>query len=357
MKHPNPTWKYFAQVITLILLAIVSTGWILSIARSQTRSRTVSNTNVAVRSAPESSPSEVVKVDVDLVTVDALVLQKKTARIVGGLKEDDFTLFEDGVKQKITHFGQDSLPLSVLLLIDRGGCLDPFGKEVHQAALDAISHLKPVDELAVMTYHDSTTLLQGFTRDRTLITEALDRVPKHDEEADHCLNKVFFEAARYMTRAGNPVGRRVIIAITGVTRNFDCPNAPSGKAAAQAVYESGSVVCGIIPKSGDQRLENGIMVWATRMGKFGGAASMDIQNLANETGGEILEDKPENLRSTFNTLIEHLRTRYNLAFVSSNKKRDGTMRKLKIDVAEATQKSQGSKLVVRARRSYVAPRS
>ena len=83
---------------------------------------------------------------------------------------------------------------------------------------------------------------------------------------------------------------------------------------------------------------------------------MDIQNLANETGGEILQDKPENLRSAFNMLIEHLRTRYNLAFVSSNKKRDGTMRKLKIDVAEATQKSQ-RKLVVRARRSYVAPRS
>jgi hypothetical protein len=180
MKHTNPTWKYFAPVIILILLASVSTGWILSTAGSQTQSRTVSNRNVAVRSATENSPNEVVKVDVDLITVDALVLQKKTARIVGGLKKDDFTLFEDGVKQDITHFGQDSLPLSVLLL---------------------------------------------------------------------------------------------------------------------------------------------------------------------------------NLRSTFNTLIEHLRTRYNLAFVSSNKKRDGTMRKLKINVAEVTQKSQSSKLVVRARRSYVAPRS
>jgi len=354
MKQTIPTW--IAPAILLLFLSAASASYILSTAKSQTRSRTVLTSNAPARTANDETPAEMVKVDVDLVTVDALVMQKKTARIVGGLKKDDFTLFEDGVKQEITHFGQDSLPLSVLLLIDRGGCLDPFGEEVHQAALDAISHLKPVDELAVMTYHDSTTLLQGFTRDRTLITEALDGVPKHDEEADHCLNKVFFEAARYMTTAGNPVGRRVIIAITGVTRNFDCPNAPSGKAAAQAVYESGSVVCGIIPKSGDQQLENGIMVWATRMGKLGGAASMDIQNLANETGGEILQDKPENLRSTFNMLIEHLRTRYNLAFVSSNKKRDGTMRKLKIDVAETTQKSQG-KLVVRARRSYVAPRS
>ena len=63
----------------------------------------------------------------------------------------------------------------------------------------------------------------------------------------------------------------------------------------------------------------------------------------------------QNLDTTFNTLIEHLRTRYNLAFVSSNKKRDGTLRKLKIDLAPATKKSQ-TKLVVKARKSYVAPK-
>src|SRR2546428_2731719 len=90
---------------------------------------------------PESS-EEVVKVDVDLVKVDALVLQKNTARIVGGLKKEDFLLYEDGAKQEITHFSQDSLPLSVLFLIDRGGCLDPFGDKVHRAAREAIERLK-----------------------------------------------------------------------------------------------------------------------------------------------------------------------------------------------------------------------
>ena len=98
------------------------------------------------------------------------------------------------------------------------------------------------------------------------------------------------------------------------------------------------------------------MKWATRMGKLGGAPYIDIQTLANETGGEVLQDKPANLNTTFNTLVSHLRTRYSLAFVSSNKKRDGTTRKLKIDIVTAAQKSQG-KLVVRARHSYVAPRS
>jgi VWFA-related protein len=340
--------KYFA--VAALICALMCSAYLLS-ANSQTRPRTAGQSN-----AGAGGPDEVVKVDVDLVTIDALVLQKQTARVVGDLQKDDFIIAEDGVKQTITHFSQDSLPLSVLLLVDRGGCLDPFGTEVRAAARDAIAHLKPTDEIALMTYHNDVELLQPFTRDRRLISQALDRVPPHDEAAQHCLNKAFFDAADYIQRAGNPIGRRVIVAITGVTRDFDCAGGPSSKSASQAVYESGAVVSAIIPKSGEQQMENGFMRWATRVGKLGGAPYIDIQTLANETGGEILQDKPENLDTTFATLIDHLRTRYNLAFVSSNKNRDGTTRKLKIDVAEGTRKSKG-KLVVKARRSYVAPRT
>src|SRR5215475_5191545 len=45
------------------------------------------------------SSAEVIEVDVDLVKIDALVLQKNTARIVGGLQKEDFLLYEDGIKQ------------------------------------------------------------------------------------------------------------------------------------------------------------------------------------------------------------------------------------------------------------------
>ena len=174
--------------------------------------------------------------------------------------------------------------------------------------------------------------------------------------ARHCLNKAFGAAADYVQKAGNPIGRRVIVVITGVTRDFDCLSGMSGKAAAQAIYESGAVVSAIVPKTAGQRMENGMMVWATRIGKLGGAPYMDIKTLANETGGEILSDKPEKLNTTFADLISHLRTRYNLAFTSTNKNRDGTTRKLKIDVGAPAQKTKG-KLVVKARRSYVAPKS
>ena len=355
MKHRNPAFSVLLGFLALTFPILLFTSD--QSVNSQSRNRRV-NANEVVpndqRSATTPATQEVVKVDVDLVSVDALVLQKKTARMVGGFKKDDFLIYEDGTKQEITHFSQDSLPLSVLFLVDRGGCLDPFSNEVHRAMREALERLKPVDEAAVMTYHDTTRLVQGFTKNLILIENALNRIPPHDEAADHCLNKLFADAAEYMMQAGNPAGRRVIVVITGVTRNFDCLGGPSGKAAAQAVYESGSVVCAVVPKVMGQGVENGIMIWATRMGRLGHAPYIDIETLANETGGEILSDKPENLSTTFQTLMDHLRSRYNLAFVSTNKKRDGTTRKLKIELAESAQKSK-DRLIVKARRSYIAP--
>ncbi|HEY6121821.1 MAG TPA: VWA domain-containing protein [Pyrinomonadaceae bacterium] len=313
-------------------------------AGAQTRERTVRNAKL-----------EVVKVDVDLITVDALVLQKNTARVVGDLKQDDFVVTEDGKKQQVTHFSKDSLPLSVLLLIDRGGCLDPFSEEVHRAANNALARLKPADEVAVMSYHDTAELLQEFTRDRPLVVEALNRIPPHDENANHCLNKAFYEAADYMQKAGNPVGRRVIILITGITRNFDCASGPGGNEAKHAIFESGSVVCGIVPSTGEQRMENGIITLATRVGGVMHVSSLNVKELAAETGGEVFEDKPAVLDQAFSKLIEHLRGRFSLAFVSTNKRRDGSLRKLKIEIVPAAEKARG-KLVVKARRSYIAPK-
>jgi VWFA-related protein len=347
----KPVQRSSKLSLVLVTFCLSAVAYLSSPALPQTRERTVGPS----RAEAGAKVADIIKTDVDLVTVDALVFRKNTSRVVGGLTQSDFLVSEDGNKQAITHFSQDNLPLSVLLLIDRGGCLDPFGEEVRRAANDALSRLKPTDEVAVMTYHDTVELQQGFTRDRRLLEQAIHWVPPHDEHANHCLNIAFDEAANYMVKAGNPNGRRVIVMITGVTRNWDCSNGPSNKSVTHSIFESGSVVSAIIPKTPAQVAENGVMRWATRFGRLGGVHYLDIQKLADETGGEVLRDKPEELDQTFNTLITHLRTRYSFSFVSTNKKRDGTVRKLKIDLADGVEKSQG-KVVVKARKSYVAPK-
>ncbi|MGZ5435330.1 MAG: VWA domain-containing protein [Pyrinomonadaceae bacterium] len=347
----------FASIIFIaLLLSFDNSATSQAPDKSTNLNRAMNQNQESATATPPASVADVVKVDIDLVKVDALVLEKKTAKAVGGLKREDFLIYEDGAKQEITHFSKDSLPLSVLILIDRGGCLDPFRDELHRAAREAIDRLKPVDEVALMTFQIQSTLVQRFTTNRIMLENSLHNIPVHQAVAPHCLNNVLSDAANYMVKASNPAGRRVIIVISAITRMYNCYEGPTIRSTTNDVYESGAVVCGIIPKVSMQRIENGLMTMATRLTKVGGMDYMDVHTLANETGGEVLSDKLENLDTTFQTLIDHLRSRYNMGFVSTNKKRDGTTRKLKLDLATPIQKSRG-KLVLKARRSYIAPRN
>jgi VWFA-related protein len=326
-------------------------------SQNSTAARPEKGTDISFDRPPDAraDSTDDIKLAVDLVVLDAQVLQQKTGRLVGDLKKEDFTLIEDGVKQQITHFSQDTLPLSVIILIDRGGCLDPFNEKVRHATLESLRRLRPQDEVALMAFHNTTELVTGFTSDRNRILEGLDRLPPHDEEADHCFNTAFYRAAEYMRRAGNPDGRRVILMITGITAYFNC-SGPSTEEARMSVLESGSVVCGIIPKTAGQRIENGIMRTMTGIGGLFKAKTSNLKQLADETGGEVLTDKPENLDHTFNDLVAHLRTRYSVGFVSTNTRRDGGYRKLKLDVASEAHKGEG-KLVVKTKRGYIAAKA
>src|SRR5947207_59754 len=281
MKRRHPTLLFLLPAVGLIVIGGMAFSFGNSVS-SQTPNQNI-NTNRGRPSRtaiqlPKPTPTpeaaeDVVKIDTDLVKIDALVMQKNTARVVGGLNREDFLLYEDGTKQEITHFSTDQLPLSVMLLIDRGSsreccpkgaCLDAYNDQMHHAAREALDRLKQVDEVAVVTYHTKTDLIQPFTTNRILLEDALNRIPAQTSAGGHCLNTVFDYAAKYMMRASNPAGRRVIIVITGFTRWFDCPHSATGKSAALAIYESGTVVCGIIPKGVEQTLENGNMIALSR---------------------------------------------------------------------------------------------
>src|ERR1041385_5544814 len=68
------------------------------------------------QSPPSTEP--IFHMDVRVVQVDAQVLSKKTRHAVTALKKDDYEIYEDNVRQQVSSFSQDTLPLSVVLLFD-----------------------------------------------------------------------------------------------------------------------------------------------------------------------------------------------------------------------------------------------
>jgi len=109
-------------------------------------------------------------------------------RYVRDMKADDFVLEENGVRQKLTSFVQDSeVPMSVGILIDKSASmrlpLAVQGKEKVAAALIAannaakvlIHFMKPQDEILFMVFDEGLKVKQNFTSDQKKVTELLNK--------------------------------------------------------------------------------------------------------------------------------------------------------------------------------------
>ena len=59
---------------------------------------------------------------VELVNVTATVTDKN-GRFVPGLRQDDFIIYEDNVRQEITHFSNERVPVSLGIVLDTSGSM------------------------------------------------------------------------------------------------------------------------------------------------------------------------------------------------------------------------------------------
>ncbi|HEV2904908.1 MAG TPA: VWA domain-containing protein, partial [Pyrinomonadaceae bacterium] len=164
--------------------------------------------------AQEVDPNEVIRVNTDLVVLDAQVIDRKTRKVFGPLRKDDFEILEENVKQEIAYFGQDQLPLSILLLLDISRSVRPVIEQIGEGANNALRHLKPEDEVSVMAFADYPKLIQPFTKDRALtagkITEASQLFIGHGT----FLYEALLLATQEINKGTNPANRRAIIVIS-----------------------------------------------------------------------------------------------------------------------------------------------
>jgi Ca-activated chloride channel family protein len=287
----------------------------------------------------------------DLVNVDVLAKQKATGRIVSNLTQENFTIFEDGVEQTISHFGQQRLPLSIVLLVDRAGCINAFNDEIRAATIKAFGELKEEDEVAIMTFSKKVALAQPFTRDRQVIADKVMAVEKQHSSEQHYFNAGIYEAANYMSKAANPAGRRAIIVLTSLEASIDFSRV-SEKQALEAVLESGAVVSGVLVKTVGGRIEQGIRGKPTSILRHIGLRAGSLKMFVEETGGELLSAAPEKMNETLVQLVNHLAISYSLAYQPTNAARDGKRRRIKVLLAPEVEKREG-KTVLITRRSYI----
>jgi VWFA-related protein len=301
-----------------------------------------------------SSLGQALKVRTELVNVDVLAKQKKTGRIIDNLNKDDFSILEDGVEQTITHFSQEPLPLSIILLVDRAGCINAFNDQIREATIAAFDKLKAEDEVAIMTFSNKVDLAQPFTRDRQLIADQIMAVDRQHRTEQHYFNAGMYEAATYMSKAANPTGRRAIIVLTGLEASVDFSKV-SEKEALEAVLESGAVVSGVLVKTLGAAFEQGFRGKPTSLLRHIGLPAGSLKMFVEETGGELTGAAPERMNERLVELVDHLAVSYSLAYLPTNSVRDGKRRRIKVKLSPEVEKREG-KTVLITRRSYIMPK-
>jgi len=313
--------------------------------------------SVPICSAQNSPPQEIIlqetiRLSTDLVVIDVQVLNRKTGEIINGLKASDFELHEDGVKQEITHFSQDRLALSVILLMDLSGSVSPVLRDIQDGALLALDRLKEQDEVAVIAFSSDTQLVQNFTRDRRLIVEQIGKIEK-TQVIGHgtSLFAGLRDAAIHMSKASNPTSRRVIIAVTdNIAWEYHFAGLTE-KEVSDQIIESGSMVCGLVVEGAMTRTEK-LFNW-NRPDHDIYRRRMSVDPFANQTGGEVVKSNKTEVNARLALLIDHLRTRYSLGFSPKKEQADGSFRRIRLVLTPETQKRLGD-VVVRAKQGYYA---
>jgi VWFA-related protein len=158
----------------------------------------------------------------ELVLLDVQVVHIKTNTAMGQLQAKDFEISEDGAPQRISFFGRDQLPISVVLLFDLTDSVRGVLHRLAAGAHTALDHLKPKDEVAVMVYAASARLVDGITRDHGRTAAAVARAAAMKSGDAAFFNEAVYQAAAQLERSSNPSSRRVILWLTD-----NLPNVPA----------------------------------------------------------------------------------------------------------------------------------
>src|SRR5215469_9467880 len=268
---------------------------------------------------PQEPPQNVIRVNVNLVLVDATV-KDKAGQIMVDLKQENFELREDGTPQKIEIFSRDELPLDVALVLDLSDSIGPFLVPLRQAANIALSALKPEDQVALFTFSTEAQMRAPFTHDKSQIA---DMIGGFQAGGATNINDGIFVPAQYLLNAPQK-DRRVIILISD-----DVGTSAGGQGTRDIVTEaiaSDAVVYNLkIP---------GYNPPETRMAAAMVPGLVNIRQAVEQTGGEIC-DGPEvgHLGGVCRALIRRMRARYPLGYDADASAAKGKPPKLDVRLA------------------------
>ena len=280
---------------------------------------------------PQAPPPYLISVNVHLVVLNATVRDRQ-GRFAADLRERDFEVYEDGVRQSIRLFRHEDIPVTVGLVVDHSGSMRQKLPEVIAAARTFVQSSSPEDEMFVVNFNERVTLglpdgIRVSNRPDEL-ARALSNMPANGQTALY--DAVF--VARERLQAGTR-DKKVLIVISDGGDN----------ASSHSLVEVLSMA-----------RQSNVLVYT--IGIFDEEASDQnpgvLKRLAEATGGEaFFPGKYSEVVAICERIAQDIRHQYTLGYVSSNAAaKPGAYRAIRVAARPAGK----AKLIVRTRAGYIA---
>lgn len=270
---------------------------------------------------------------VELVSLTITVTQG--GKYVTDLEQEDFEVFEDGVKQDITFFTRLQQPIALAVLLDTSNSMEPSLRIAQEAAIGFVRRMRPDDRMEVIEFNSQVRVAQTYTSDVAALERAIRDTSVSG--ATSLYNAIYIALRglrREQARTAEEIRRQAIVVLSdGDDTTSLMPYEEVldvAKRSETAIYAIGLRP----PDEGRPRFRE---------------AEYVLRQLAAETGGRAFFPTTANeLPKIYNQISEELASQYSLAYTSKNPMRNGAWRRIQVRV-----KRPG--VEARTRQGYYAP--
>ena len=271
-----------------------------------------------VPSAPETQSPPRFKSSIDVVSVAAVVRDKK-GRFVSDLSKEDFKIVEGGVLRKILDFRAEANgPVKMALLVDISGSMRVGGRAVdaQQMAKHLFAALRPIDQSAIFTFDTGLDQVSAFTSDRGRLEKALEKAQKPYGQTS--LYDATAKIARVVaTESRNSAGLPQRSAVVVITDGIDTKSqlTPEQVASIASEIDVPVYIVAVMAKIDDPRERD-----EDEDKGSDGIPATRLQELAQRTGGELfMASAPAHASVAARQILGELRHQYVLAFEASTR--------------------------------------
>lgn len=277
-------------------------------------------------------PGSLIRMNVDMVLVPITVTDPMN-RLVTGLEQEDFQIYENNGQQRIKSFASEDAPVSIGIIFDLSGSMTSKLIRAREAILQFIKTANPEDEFFVIGFNDRPELIEDFTSSVEDIQARLANLRSGHRTA--LLDAIYYGMAK-MREAKHERKALLVVSDGGDNRS----RYTEGEVRAQ-VRESDVEIYSIgifDPYAATPEERSGPML---------------LNELCEETGGRLFRvDDVSEMSDVAEKISTELRNQYVIGYTPKNISRDGKWRKVKVKLNPP---SGLPPLTVHARSGYYAP--